>query len=458
MARAALTTAGDLSTFKVMQRIGTQPAASIRALAATVLLGAALACAPSDDVESAAADTPDSVASGPVRVGIEVLLTDSLGLVRGKRVGLITNQTGLGRVRSAAGGDSLVSTVKLLDEHPDLDLVALFSPEHGLVGTLREGEKVASGRHEESGLPIYSLYGETQEPLPAMLEGVDVLMFDIQDVGARYYTYVWTMALAMRAAGAAEIPFVVLDRPNPLGGTLVQGNVLDPAFATFVGLHPVPMRHGMTVAEMARLVQANWVPGVELHVVPMQGWRRSMRYEETGLDWVAPSPNMPSVESAAHYPGTCLFEGTNLSVGRGTERPFQWIGAPWVDGEVLAARLNGYNLPGVRFEPAVFTPQGPSDAKYPGIEVRGVRFVMTDPSAYDPTRAAAAALVEARRLAAELPGDPWEWNAEHFDRLAGTDELRRLIDEGWQLNKLTERWSTELETFEGLRQPNLIYR
>ena len=453
---ARLTTAGSISTFKVMRRFPTLPAGSLATLALT-LAAATSACAPSDDTDSlpgASADTPDSLASGPVRAGIEVLLTDSLDLVRGKRLGLITNQTGLGRIASADGGDSLVTTVQLLHEHPDMDLVALYSPEHGITGSLDEGVKVASGRHEESGLPIYSLYGATQEPLPEMLDGVDVLLFDIQDIGSRYYTYVWTMALAMRAAAVAGIPFVVLDRPDPIGGTLVQGNVLDSAFASFIGLYPVPMRHGMTAGEMARLVRAQWVPDVELSVVPMSGWRRSMWFEETALAWVPPSPNMPSVESAAHYPGTCLFEGTNLSVGRGTERAFQWIGAPWLDGVALAEALNAYELPGVRFEPATFFPNRPSDGKWPSTEVYGVRFVMTEPAVYDPTRAAVAALIEAKRLS----GDRWQWNAAHIDRLAGTDALRKGIDAGQSLAQLTAGWDAQLEAFERLRQPNLLYR
>jgi uncharacterized protein YbbC (DUF1343 family) len=281
-----------------------------------------------------------------------------------------------------------------------------------------------------------------------------VLVFDIQDVGARYYTYVWTMALALRAASAAGIPFVVLDRPDPVGGALVQGNVLDSAYASFIGLYPVPMRHGMTVGEMAQLVRTRWLPAAQLSVVPMSGWRRSMWFEETGLPWVAPSPNMPSVESAAHYPGTCLFEGTNLSVGRGTDRPFQWIGAPWLDGPALAEALNAYGLPGVRFEPATFFPNRPSDGKFPSTEVYGVRFVMTDPSVYDPTRAAVAALIEARRMS----GERWEWNAAHVDRLAGTDALRQAVEAGRSLNEVTAGWDAQLEAFERLRRPNLIYR
>ena len=415
-----------------------------------------LACAPSQEASPEASgspiNTPQSARSGPVVAGVDVLLRDSLHLVRGRRVGLITNHTGVSVLAGAA--DTLLSTVDVLHSHGELELAALYAPEHGLSGQAQAGEKVPSGRHERTGLPIYSLYGETSEPLPHMLDGIDVLLFDIQDVGARYYTYVWTMALAMRAASAAGIPFLVLDRPNPIGGTLVQGNVLDPAFASFVGLHPVPMRHGMTVGEVARLVLAEWVRDAELHVVRMEGWSRGMWHEATGLPWLAPSPNMPSLESAAHYPGTCLLEGTNLSVGRGTERPFQWIGAPWLDGAALARRLNRYGLPGVRFEPVSFTPSSPGDGKWPDTEVHGVRFVMTDRTRYDPTRAAVAALVEARRQA----GERWTWNATHFDRLAGTDRLRRMIDEGRTLDEITAPWAPALEAFARVREPQLLYR
>jgi uncharacterized protein YbbC (DUF1343 family) len=427
-----------------------------RASAWTALSLALLACgsvpdgAPGDapggvEGQRSSADTPQSERSGPVLPGIDVLLRDSLALVRGKRVGLITNHTGV-----SAGG----TTVDVLHARTDLDLVALYSPEHGLAGKALEGVKVPTGRHEGTGLPIYSLYGETNEPLPAMLEGVDVLLFDIQDIGARYYTYVWTMALSMRAAGAAGVPFVVLDRPNPIGGTLVQGDVLDAEFATFVGLYPVPMRHGMTAGEVARLVAGEFGVAVDLRVVPVDGWQRAQWYDETGLAWVPPSPNMPSLESAAHYPGTCLFEGTNLSVGRGTDLAFQWIGAPWLDGVALAERLNGQRLPGVRFEAATFTPDEPSDAKWPGTEVHGVRFVMTDRATYDPTRTAVAALVEARALS----GEQWRWNAAHIDRLAGTDQLRLMIDAGRTAAEITAPWAAQLDAFERLRARHLIYR
>ena len=210
----------------------------------------------------------------------------------------------------------------------------------------------------------------------------------------------------------------------------------------------------MTVGEMARLVRGEFGVKADLRVVPMQGWTRALWYDETGIPWIPPSPNMPSLESAAHYPGTCLFEGTSLSVGRGTERPFQWVGAPWLDGAALAERLNGYRLPGVRFETVSFTPDHPGDAKWPGTEVHGVRFVMTDRAVYDPTRAAVAALVEARALS----GDRWRWNAAHIDRLAGTDRLRRLIDEGRTADEITSVWAAHLHAFGPLRERHLLYR
>jgi len=279
-----------------------------------------------------------------------------------------------------------------------------------------------------------------------------VLLFDMQDIGARYYTYVSTMALAMRAAGEAGIPFVVLDRPNPIRGDVVQGNVLDPAFATFVGMYPVPMRHGMTPGELARLYVGEFGIEVSLSVVLVDGWSRAATFDETGLPWVAPSPNMPSLESALAYPGTCLFEGTNLSVGRGTDRAFQWIGAPWLDAAGVAAALNAKGLRGVRFEATTFVPRAPSDGKYDGVEVPAVRLV-GESSAYDAPRVAVEMLVEIhRRHAAD-----WAWLGT-FDRLAGTDALRLGLTAGLDAETLTAEWGARAGDFERLRAPYLIYR
>jgi uncharacterized protein YbbC (DUF1343 family) len=399
-----------------------------------------IACADSAE-EGPGATRPAAV---DVRPGIEVLLADSLHLVEGRRVGLVTNHTGIDRDGR--------TDIDLLAEHPAVELVALFSPEHGIRGEAGAGAAVESGVDEQTGLPIYSLYGETRKPTPAMLEGIDVLLFDMQDVGARYYTYVSTMALAMEAAGENGIPFVVLDRPNPIRGDVVQGNVLDPEYATFVGMYPVPMRHGMTPGELARMYVGEFGVEAELYVVPVDGWRRSTRFEDTGLPWVPPSPNMPSVESALAYPGTCLFEGTPLSVGRGTDRAFQWIGAPWLDGVALAAALNSYEIDGVRFEAVTFTPIDAGDGKFEGQEVEGVRLV-AESSTYDSPRAGVAMLIETYRAS----GDNWEWRVAHFDRLAGTDALRLGIEAGQGIETLTAGWAEALSAFEKLRAPYLLY-
>ena len=378
-----------------------------------------------------------------IRPGIEVLLEDSLHLVEGRRVGLITNQTGV----DASGR----SSIDRLYEHPSVELVALFAPEHGIRGTADPGETVADDVDAQTGLPIHSLYGSVRSPTPEMLDGIDVLLVDYQDIGARYWTYASTMTLAMEAAAEQGISVVILDRPNPIGGA-VQGNVLDPTFATFVGRYPIAMRHGMTPAELAAYYRGEFSIDVELHTVPAEGWRRDMPFAETGLPWIQPSPNMPNVESATHYPGTCLFEGTHLSVARGTEAPFQQVGAPWLDGEALAEAMNDYGLTGVRFEPVRFTPNAPSDGKFDGVEVEGVRLVATSPE-YDPTHAAAALLVEARRMS----GTQWGWLQAHFDRLAGTDRLRQAIEAGAGLEEIRSGWRDDLDTFKRVREQYLIY-
>ena len=402
-----------------------------------------LACSGPDIQADASLYRANGGGFGPVRPGIEVLLEDSLHVVAGRRVGLITNQTGV----DASGR----SSIDRIYEHPDVDLVALFSPEHGIRGTADPGERVEDDVDLKTGLPIYSLYGAVRKPTPEMLEGIDVLLIDFQDIGARYWTYVSTTTLAMEAAAEQGIPIVVLDRPNPIGGA-VQGNVLDPAFATFVGRYPMAMRHGMTPAELARYYRGEFGIDVELHTMPADGWRRDMPFAETGLPWIPPSPNMPNVVSATHYPGTCLFEGTVLSVARGTEAPFQQIGAPWLDGEALAEAMNGYGLPGVRFEPVRFTPNAPADGKFDGVEVRGVRLVATS-TEYDPTHAAVALLVETHRMS----GTRWGWLQAHFDRLAGTDILRLAIDAGAGVDEIVAGWEKDLEAFKRVRERYLIY-
>ncbi|HEX6135043.1 MAG TPA: DUF1343 domain-containing protein [Longimicrobiales bacterium] len=377
--------------------------------------------------------------------GLDVVLRDGAPALEGKRLGLITNHTGIDR-SGTLGIDRL---------HADdrFELVALFSPEHSITGRVEAGEHVDSGRDTRTGLPIHSLYGETRKPTPEMLADIDALVFDIQDIGTRYYTYVWTMALALQAAAENDRELVVLDRPNPIGGELVHGNVQDSAHLTFVGLYPVPMRHGLTPGELARYLNEEHGIDARLTVVPVEGWQRSMWFEDTGLPWVAPSPNMPTVESATHYPGTCLFEGTGVSVGRGTDAAFSQIGAPWIDADSLAARLERHAIPGVRFEPVTFTPASPGDGKYAGTAVHGVRLVTTDRGVYDPTRAGIAALVEIRAL---YP-DSLTFRESHFDRLAGSARVRELLLRGATVDEITAGWPGERAAYERARQRYLLY-
>ncbi len=390
-----------------------------------------------------------------------MLLADSSHLIDGRRLGLITNRSGVGRDGT--------SSIDLLHAYAGAELAALFAPEHGIRGTEAEGSAIEDATDEATGLPIYSLYGDTRAPTPEMLASIDVLVFDIQDIGARYYTYVSTMALSMEAAGRAGTPMIVLDRPNPIGG-LTQGPVLDPAFATFVGLYPVPVRHGLTAGELARLYRGAFGVEVALHVVPAAGWSADRWFDETDLPWIAPSLNMPSLESATHYPGTCLFEGTNLSVGRGTPTAFQVLGAPWLDGEAWVAEISRIaggtpgaggtagaggvtSLPGVEIRAVDFTPESPSDGRFGGEAISGIRLTVTDRSTYDPVRTAVAALLAARRLS----GDAWEWRVRHFDRLAGSDGLRLAIDSGAALDEITSAWADGVAAFETLRRPYLLY-
>jgi len=379
-----------------------------------------------------------------VRPGIEVLATDSIHLLHELRVGLITNHTGTTR-------DGVPSAVVLLEA--GVDVVALFGPEHGLHGTAGPGEAVEDARDQVTDLPVYSLYGRRLSPDTSMLRGLDALVFDIQDIGARYYTYVTTMAEAMKVAARAGLTFIVADRPNPIGGVRVQGNVLDPSFASFVGRFPIPMRHGMTAGELALMFNSEYGIGADLHVVPVDGWLREAWADETGLPWIAPSPNMPTLESAAHYPGTCLFEGTSMSVGRGTDRPFQQIGAPWLDASELTRRMEARSQPGVRFEVVRFTPVEPDDGKYEGQTAEGIRLTVTDRNAYDPTATAVALIIEAR----DLSGDRWAWQEETFDRLAGTGSLRQAIESGVAANDIAASWAQSLRDFRRARSRFLLY-
>lgn len=378
-----------------------------------------------------------------VRPGIAVLLEDSAHLVRKRRIGLVTNQSGV----DAQG----VSDVVRL-RSADVDLVALFSPEHGFRGVADPGALVASSKDSATGLPIYSLYGRTSAPTPDMLRGIEVMLVDLQDAGARYYTYLATTVEVMRAAGRHRIPVLVLDRPNPIGG-LVQGNVLDTAFSSMVGRLAMPMRHGMTLGELARLAAADLRIDVHLIVIPAAGWRRSQALDQTALPFIPPSPNLRSLESLFHYPGTCLFEGTNLSVGRGSEAPFEQIGAPWLDTSAVLPAIRQANLPGVRFRGVEFTPRNPGDGKFADTLARGIRLQVTDRSAYDPTVTAVHLLSVVRRV----HPDRFGWIPAHFDRLAGGAVLREQLERGGGPEEIVKTWRSELEQFRSRRKPALVY-
>lgn len=390
--------------------------------------------------------TPAAQAGRPaagVLPGIEVLLADSAHLVRGKRVGLVSNMAAVDRFGT--------SGVDLL-RNAGVQLVALFSPEHGFRGSAGPGERVASTIDSATGLPIYSLYGNTSSPTPEMLADLDLLLVDLPDVGARYYTYITTTAGVMRSAGAAGIPVVVLDRPNPIGGA-VQGNVLDTAFRSGVGLLAVPMRHGMTLAEQALLARADLGITVDLQVVPAAGWTRRQTLDATGLPFLPPSPNLKDLESLFHYPGTCLFEGTALSVGRGTSAPFRQVGAPWLDTAAVLRQLTAARLPGVRFVSDTFTPVDPGDQKHPGAHLAGIRLEMTSAGEYDPTATAVAMLVAIQAVHPDQIG----FVPRQFDRLAGGSGLREAIVAGASAGEITRAWAAPIRAFERRRAGFLLY-
>jgi uncharacterized protein YbbC (DUF1343 family) len=378
-----------------------------------------------------------------VRPGIEVLLTDSLGLVRDRRVGLVTNQTGV-------DADGIGDVERL--RTAGVRLVALFSPEHGFRGAADPGATIASTVDSATGLPIYSLYGRVSAPTPEMLRDIDVMLVDLQDAGARYYTYLATTVEVMQAAGTAGIRVVVLDRPDPIGG-LVQGNVLRPEHVTNVGRLEIAMRHGMTLGELARLARADLKLTTDLRVVPVAGWRRDQPIDRTGLPFVPPSPNLRTVESLFHYPGLCLFEGTNLSVGRGSEAPFEQIGAPWLDTAAVLREARGARLPGVRFAGAAFRPSHPGDGKYADTAVAGIRLAVTDRATYDPTATAIYLLTAIRR---RHPAE-FAWIPAHFDRLAGDTGLRDAINAGTDPRVIVEGWKVERERFLTRRRAALLY-
>ena len=374
----------------------------------------------------------NKVAVPSVRLGIENL-DGSLDIFKGKRVGLITNATGV--------DSQLRRSVDILKEK--VNLVTLFAPEHGLRGNVVAGAAVPYETDIRTGLPIYSLHGDTRKPTAAMLKNIDVLAFDIQDIGARSYTYIYTMAYAMQSAREHNKTFVVFDRPNPVGGTIVEGGLLKSDFSSFIGLYPIPIRHGLTVGELARLFNAEFGIGARLVVIPMQGWSRRMQQAETGLPWVMTSPNIPTVDSALVYTGTGLFGGSNVSEGIGTTRPFELVGAPWLDGEKLAEKMNALRLAGVYFRPVHFTPQW---GKYQGRVCSGIQIHVTDKQLFSSVTVGLRLLETIR----ELGGNRFKWNEPKgndrwmIDLYAGGAELR----EGKiAMSELLARWTKEADAF-----------
>jgi len=382
-----------------------------------------------------------------VKPGLEVLLQQEMDLIRDKRVGLVTNN-------SAVTGDAVHVVDALLAG--GVRLTALYGPEHGVRGDIADGQEITSGNDPRTGVPVYSLYGPTKKPTAEMLAGIDVMLYDLQDVGARFYTFTYTMSYCMQACAESGKPFIVLDRPNPIGGLAVEGNVLDKNFASFVGLHPIPVRHGMTIGELATFFNSEFLIGADLTVVTCQGWKRSMYFDETGLPWVMPSPNMPTLDAAILFVGTCFIEGTNVSEARGTCKPFEMIGAPWVDACALADRLNSLDLPGVRFRPVHFIPNA---SKHQQQQCAGVQIHITERNA---VRSVETGMHLVKALQDLHPND-FEFRPagasgkSHFDLLAGTDKTRLAIQAGVPVSEIVLSWQEGLRRFMILKQRHGLY-
>lgn len=408
-----------------------------------------------------------------VKLGVEVFLEKHLGLIERKKVGLITNPTGV--------DSDLETTIDRFYKNPAINLVALYGPEHGVRGNAQPGEYVAFYVDEKykigtHNLPVFSLYGQSQKPemgmlknideymrsfdtqntgkIPesSMIEGIDVMIFDMQDIGTRIYTYIATMAYCMQVSAVGNIDFIVLDRPNPINGIDMEGPILEyPEFSSFVSLYPIPVRHGMTVGELATLFNDKFLEKkVNLTVIPMEGWRRQMWFDETSLPWVIPSPNMPTINTATVYPGQVFLEGTNISEGRGTTKPFELFGAPWIDGYELTKKLNGLKLAGVKFREAWFTP---TFSKYKGELCGGAHIHVTDRSRYRPLE---SSLFMIKTIMDNYPDD-FKFHAQYFDKIMGTSEVREALEKGIEVREIIRRHEEDLKRFSESRKPYLLY-
>lgn len=387
-----------------------------------------------------------------VSSGIDRLLKNLPSKIYGLKAGLL--------VHPASVSKKLIHTKDLLFKNKSIKISAILGPQHGIFGNTQDNMIEWEGFVDKStGIPVYSLYGKTRKPTKEMLKDTEVFIIDLQDVGARYYTFIWTMALCMEACEEIGIPIVVLDRVNPIGGHLTEGPVLKPEFTSFVGIHPLPVRHGMTIGELALYFKDKFYPKLDLTVIPLKGWRRTQWFDHTGLPWVMPSPNMPTLDTATVYPGMCLFEGTIISEGRGTTRPFEIFGAPFIEPEKLVRRLKDFKLKGVIFRPLYFTP---TFNKYSGELCGGAQIHVIDREKFKPFKTAVAILLAIRELYPEIKlwrNPPYEYEFEKlpFDILAGSDRLRKDIERGTPLKDMENWWNEELLVFEKVRSRYLLY-
>ncbi|MFW6131192.1 MAG: exo-beta-N-acetylmuramidase NamZ domain-containing protein [Candidatus Aminicenantaceae bacterium] len=403
-----------------------------------------------------------------VKPGIEILIEEYLDFIKGKKVGLVTNPTGV--------DSHLKSSIDILYEHPDVELVALYGPEHGVRGNKQAGEYVPFYTDEKYSLPVFSLYGQWSKPASKMIrnpdeymrsfdtvesgkipdkkviESLDALIFDIQDVGTRIYTYIATMSYCMQVCAENNVQFIVLDRPNPINGKTMEGPVLQyPEFSSFVGLYPIPVRHGMTTGELAQLFNDRFLEKkANLAVIPMEGWKRDMFYDDTLLPWIIPSPNMPTLNTAIVYVGQVFLEGTNISEGRGTTKPFELFGAPWIDGYELTKKLDMLNMKGVKFREAWFTP---TFSKYEGEMCGGSQIHITDRNEYRPYETTLWIIKTIKKL---YP-DSFKFHKDYFDKISGTSRIREAIEEGVNIKDILSEYENDLKEFSDLRKPYLIY-
>ncbi len=388
-----------------------------------------------------------------VELGLERLLEQGHPALRSARVGLICNQ--------ASVDHSYRHAADLIHEHPEIQLRALFGPQHGIRGDVQDN-MIETGHSidRKTGLPVHSLYSETREPTDEMLQDVDVLLFDMQDVGCRIYTFVYTLANCMRAARRLGKKVVVCDRPNPINGVSIAGNILEPEYASFVGQFPLPTRHGMTVGELGLMFNEHFQIGCDLEVIPMNGWKREHWHDDTDAPWVLPSPNMPTLDSATVFPGTVHFEGTQISEGRGTTRPFELIGAPYIDPDAYADRLNALEMAGVYFRSCVFQP---TFQKHGGVSCGGVQIHVLDRNSFEPWLAGIAMA----KLAHDMYPNEFRWKVppyeyvydkNPFDVISGTAKIREAFEKGTELEAIREWAEKPLQEFKGLREPFLLYR